>query len=802
MLAPDDPNHPAHKPGRDPRGRALACPSRGLLGLGVIVTLALCLTSTGAVPALADRGAQNPTDGEAALEQAQNSAEQTDQSAVRDRSVGGNASQRRVTDTATPGARTATDEEAGGQEPDENDADVSLPPDVTAPPLSTEPNGVPLPAALSLFSRDEDGAGFNGGFYGQAADLAQRLDSDNETRVGLLISKYRQDDRLLSRPPAYADTWSQNSHQTLTAALTAADVRSHRFAVVPRGAETSDGQYLKDAHATIHALGPQTVIHGDRGTQRYIAPEGSVRGLVDYRVEKPEDYTQRFGRDTGIVRQTYEYEVLNHGIRSVSLNTDNGGSETEPGPFPAFDYTYARGESPGQFTLRATVRASIKTTVTTVRKVEQRGDFDDDNETETRTVRRVSTTETVSSETLTVDDSRNVEVYRLGGVSATYVPLPENPARNRPPRTALAIGSRTPWAGYSVPHERPYQREAVTDRVTTRWRFYTTADRDWTRLGFRAEGESVRVRSPPRTRPVVVHAVRVPNTLTAAPGAGDGGPRAVRALGRQRGASQGVNENVQVANRLERTYSVEKTIARHQDTVGPSENNPVRVYGVVAGVNRTIRVGEMDRREVSQPELSVEEVESEGRTTTLRVTLTDDGDPLALRESREPVAESGSLTPSGDLRRVLARNELTNDGVDNPSLSQNLAAQRVNVQNPDIEPFSPDRPAVVVTSFNTDTLVQVPLADLRDDGTATVTIKGGGGKFATAYYPRPWTEVPRQQPAYIMTYDGVAAYDLFELRDWGAGLFQILVWVFPYAIIYYTGKWVGQIFSLAEGPRR
>jgi hypothetical protein len=677
---------------------------------------------------------------------------------------------------------------------------VSLPPDVSAPLLSTTPNGVPIADALGLFSRDTDDGTADHLFYEQAAALDTRLE-ESSGEIPIRIGEYAETDATFSRPPTYAHTWSRNSHRTLRAALIAGKVKSHRFAILPADADTDSGEYVKDAHASIHAMGPQTVVHGDRGTRRYVAPEGTVRGLVDYRVEAPDDYAVP-GRTEEIVRRSYEYEIQNHEVRSATLATNEGSrTHSTPGHFPRFDYDYGRTATPGQFTLRATVYAEVETTVTVVREVNQTGDFDNDNETESRTVRTTEQTVTTTSETVEVSDTRQVSVYRLTSVAATRAPLPANEVRNRPELTALAVGAGVPWAGYAVPHDRGYRGGPITDRVTTRWRFYTTSDREWNRLAFRAESKAVRVRSPPRTRPVVVHAVRLPNGVRAAPGASEGGPRAVRALGERRGASHGVSERVTIEPQLGRTYSVDRIIARHQASVNRSQNNPVRVYGIVAGASKTIRVGQMDHRRVARPDLSVEKVASDNRNTTLRVTLTHNGDPLPLGKST--ATPFGGLQPRAgpELRDAIRQSDIR--GVaSTSSLPQAVVTQQVNAQNPDLEPFAVERPVVLVTSRNTDAVVRVPLSDLRDDGAANVTITGGGGVFMATYYPRPWTQVPRYETAFVMAEGSASVYELFDLRDWGAALFQIILWASPFYAIYYLGQRLGEIFNVVEGPQR
>jgi hypothetical protein len=709
-----------------------------------------------------------------------------------------NASGQQETATTTPTV-TGSGVPAVDQDDSEGEPSPTLPPRIDPQPLTTEPNGVPIEQALALFSRDRDGQRDTGEpFYERALGLASRLGGDQKTRIATQVGRYRQGDQTFARPQSSVRRWSLAAYQTLTRRLAGTNTESHRVATVPSGAETEDGQYLKDAHATIHALGPQTIVHGDRGTDRYIAPRGSVQGLVDYRVEVPDDRVEQ-NPAGNIVRQTYEYELVDHRIESVTLAT-NAGTQTTVGRYPTFQYDYARGEKPGRFVLRASLSATVKRTVTTVREVEEKGDFDGDNETETRTVRETTTTVTETTDTLTVDDQRSVEVYRLVGVSALYAPLPADRVNHRKPLTALSIGAEVPWAGYTVQHRRQIQSGSATDRVHTRWRFYSASDRDWRRLQFRAADDDASIRTPARMRPVVMHAVRVPGGLAASPDTDDGGPGALRALGRLRGASQDVSEHVSVSERLGQTRATARTITRHQATVNADVNNRVRVYGLVAGTGTTVRVAEMDRREVRKPTLSVEAVASEGRTTTLEVTLTDgNGNPVSLSRTASPVFGDRAYA-SPRLRQTLRG---TGDqSIAAPSLSDDLADQTVTAQNPEVEPFSIRRPAVYVTATNTDDVVAVPLSDLRDDGTATVTVQAGGGRFIATFYPRPWTEVPREEPAYIGAEGGTVALDLFELRDWGAGLFQLLVWALPYAVMFYLGRKIGDIFRIAEGPRR
>jgi len=144
-------------------------------------------------------------------------------------------------------------------------------------------------------------------------------------------------DITFKEPPDTAERWTAYDYESLAGGDT-------ETSIYPTSAELTDSVLIADAHATTFAVQPSTKTHLDADeTVHYIAPEGKIRGLVDYRVRVDSDST-----------------VQNHGIDEVRLRRDGDIVDTIRGTqTPTFEYTFDRSGL-ATLTLEADISARVE----------------------------------------------------------------------------------------------------------------------------------------------------------------------------------------------------------------------------------------------------------------------------------------------------------------------------------------------------------------------------------------------------------------------------------------------------------
>jgi hypothetical protein len=386
-------------------------------------------------------------------------------------------------------------------------------------------------------------------------------------------------DITFKRPPATAATWTRNDFHDL-------DAGDAGTSVHPPDATLNDGQYIEDAHASIFAIHPATQGHLDPGdTPFYVAPSGTVRGLVDYRVRVPDDDT------TGNV--TTDWSLDSHEVETVRVLADDEPIVSRDGSHtPALDYDLDTDEKV-QLTFEAEISVELTKTIRTT--------FGNNT-----TVDHVDQTETV-----TVSESTEVEVYNLSATSY-YADYPNGDR-------GVAIFQSRPWQGYTL-------TGTGTERVRGVWRFYTARDRSWDTLV--ASSASGSTESSSDAIPVYVHAY--PSQIGPRAEPVRDGPQIVDTWGRERimpADRLGSNINVDVVDEgYETTYGV----AVGAETV---DRESLHVGGIVRGVDATLTTAETDaEREIRRSNLTAEILRHNQTHATVRLTLRDNstGTPIAL----------------------------------------------------------------------------------------------------------------------------------------------------------------------------
>jgi len=436
------------------------------------------------------------------------------------------------------------------------------------PPVGTERNGLTATEVATLWSHDRD-----------TTSGSESLRSTNTTSATAMRQLANGTDITFKRPPATAATWTRNDFDDL-------DAGGGGTSVHPPDATLKDGQYIQDAHASIFGIHPATQGHLEPGeTPFYVAPSGTMRGFVDYRVRVPDDDT------TGNV--TTDWSLDSHEVETVRLLADSEPITTTDGSHtPALDYDLADDEQV-QLTFEATISVALTKTI----RIE-RGNI--------TTIDHVDQTET-----LTVSESTTVEVYNLSATSY-YADYPNGD-------TGVAIFQSQPWQGYTL-------TGAGTERVRGVWRFYTARDRSWDTLEESTTSGTTSTSSD--AIPVYVHAY--PSQIGPRAEPVRDGPQIVDTWGRDRimpADRLGSNINVDVVDEgYETTYGVAVRAER-------VDRESLRVGGIVRGEDATLTKADTSaEREIRRSNLTAEVLEYNQTHATVRLTLRDNstGTPIAL----------------------------------------------------------------------------------------------------------------------------------------------------------------------------
>ena len=222
-------------------------------------------------------------------------------------------------------------------------------------------------------------------------------------------------DLTYAAPPAHAANMTAASFEALAPG-------NATTSVFPPGANRTTRGLIADAHATLYAVHPATRVQLTRTERRqYIAPNGTVRALIDYRVRAPAG----------------NRSVIDHEVRAVTVSIGDeqvGTATNTQTPVINYSTTTAR-EQP------LTITAEIAVTV--------------------------GGTGSQTTQTVTVSDTRAVWIYRLRpeAYTATY---PDGD-------TGLAVYQGAPWHGVTLTRDG-------SQRVRGVWRYYTARATAWDRL--------------------------------------------------------------------------------------------------------------------------------------------------------------------------------------------------------------------------------------------------------------------------------------------------------------------------------
>jgi len=443
----------------------------------------------------------------------------------------------------------------------------------TDPPQdSATENGLTANESATLWARDDDSG------YITNAEYREVYGEPRSAMAELANAT----DITFTTPPPTASTWSRHAHLDVEPG----DVTT---SVAPRGAQRVDGRLIADAHASIFTVTPATFVHEAPGeTTLYIAPAGTVRGVVDYRL--------------ALGNATNRSRIVEHRVDEVRLLADEtvvariSGSQK---PVIAYDID----GRPTSLTLEADITARVERPVQNATNASERAGG-------------------LLEETITVRESRDVRVYRPDPTLQT-VRYPDGDV-------GVAVSQIEPWQGYTF--------GADGEHIRSVWRFYTARDTDWDELIERSTTESTRRESP--ARPVAVHAYPSELGPQARP---TGGNIEIRQTWGAEHSPPQLGQYV-LAEVVDQPYQATWGIETRQKSIGES----VTVAGIVHGQNATLAVDGTEQT-LRESSLSLEVLNHTESGVTLLATLRDaaSGDPIQLQEYG-PSADGLSEGPSRD----------------------------------------------------------------------------------------------------------------------------------------------------------
>jgi len=439
------------------------------------------------------------------------------------------------------------------------------------PRPGTEGNGLSENESATLWSHDTDS-------YISQKEYRQHYGADR-TAVHQLANGT---DITFKRPPATAATWTRNDFEDLEAE--GSDTSVH-----PIHASLEDGVFIEDAHATVYAVQPSTRAHLESGaTPLYIAPNGTMRGFVDYRIRVP-------NRSSSGDR-TVEWSLTEHEIERVRLQKDGETiARTDGSHTPAIDYQIGDDWS-ATLTLEAEIQVRLKKTIRT----------EVGNETEVDIVYREATRN--------VSDSIDVEIYDLSAYPY-YAEYPNGDA-------GVALFQSRPWQGYTL-------SDGGNASVRGVWRFYTARNTNWDSLVRSNRTDSAEVESD--AIPVSVHAY--PSRIGPRAEPVRDGPEIIDTWGTERSSPvETIGENVSIGV-VNQPYETTYGVAVRTETV---DREALHVAGIVRGVNGSIAEPDTgSERQLRRSNLTVEVRQQNESQATLWIELRDNrtGAPIILNDS-------------------------------------------------------------------------------------------------------------------------------------------------------------------------
>ena len=389
------------------------------------------------------------------------------------------------------------------------------------------------------------------------------------------------------------------------------DPGGEKTSVHPEGAHLEDGLYIRDAHASIAAVQPSTVLHSGNTSTRYITPDGEVLTIADYRVRVPDDDT------SGSVR--HHWSIAESTIDTVVLQTEGWVLDADRGHRSTLEYQGLSGAQ--NLTVEATITARLRHETRTCTDYNSTiGSCEGSWETEVD----------YPTEQVTATDSRHAVVTQIndrGGKRVTF--------ENETTHTGAVIHPGTRWSAIDVGSDA---------RLRGNWWFYSAGVDGWQTMVSRTETETARTNSS--VRPAQLHAIptqKQPDMPSKA--TDDAEPPLVieEAWGSEHAGPSLPSE---IAIPAVGNYTNATSIAVRSEPLPAATFDDVTVHGIVRGQSETISVTDNGTVRDTTLELTVLETNSSGTLVQATVTETKTGDPVTTGQV-EIGSQSAALNASG-----------------------------------------------------------------------------------------------------------------------------------------------------------
>lgn len=452
----------------------------------------------------------------------------------------------------------------------------------------------------------------------------------NETRFPLLWSEDREQDNR-SNDEFNANMSSESEFAGRLAASTdvpfedpiddvsiwnSGDVRDYdpgddTTSVHPEGAQLEDGLYVRDAYMSVFAVQPSTVLHTGNTSTRYIAPDGEVHGITDYRVRVPDDDT------IGSVRS--QWSIAETTIDSVELRADGQLLDTDSDHLSVLEYSDLSGSQ--NLTVAAEIAVRLRHEMRTCEDYNSSAEFCEGSwEAETEYV----------SEQMTATDSRHTVVNQFENSSGRRVTFEDDPNR-----TGVVVYPNTTWSAIDVDTDT---------RIRGNWRYYARGVDGWHTMISRTETGETRRNSS--VRPTQLHAVPTQQRPDTPSDSTDGVETSLtveRAWGNER-AGPSLSSEIDIAT-VDR-YLNATSVAARSETLPSTAFDKVTIHGIVHGQSRTISLDDRGTVRETTLELTVLDANSSGAVVEATVTESTTGDPVTtghveVGDQSAPVNASG-----------------------------------------------------------------------------------------------------------------------------------------------------------------
>ncbi|MFC6727077.1 hypothetical protein ACFQDG_00250 [Natronoarchaeum mannanilyticum] len=429
--------------------------------------------------------------------------------------------------------------------------------------------------------------------------------SENRSSRAKFASRLaRSTDIPFSEPPQATEKWNQGDFGDYTHGSDDASVH-------PEAATLEDGVYIRDAYVSIFAVQPSTILHQGNETTQYVAPDGEVLALSDYRVAVPQDDRTGSHRERWSVSQT--------SIESVELSVDSRTVDVEDGHQAAL--TYGSLSETSRLTVEAKIVVELRRLTLECPEWDNstsscNGDWDRESET--------------TDASKTVSTSRDVVVNRISDTAGQQVRFDAD--QNR---VGAVVHPNTEWSTIAVDGDV---------RVRSNWWFYTAGRSGWQTMVTSTARDTSHTESS--VRPVQVHAfpsqeeAYIPTELT------EGGERPLaieEAWGTEHsGPALPPNIDIAAANR----YGNADSIALSSSHLDGSAFRDVTVQGIVRGQTQTVSLS--DQQTVRETNLDMTVVEANATHAVIRASVTENASGKAVTTGRVAIGnQTVALNTSG-----------------------------------------------------------------------------------------------------------------------------------------------------------